>query len=210
MKNNILIALLLPTIFISCSKSRFEITPDYHIKKGDVEFSTELVLLFNEKEPGFQMRSAGIAGVAYGVATWEAIVGTPDILKQVKRDDSQHGDGWNDRILDAKNVNRTPNLYMSGTSLKLKAESMSKSKDTTFIHYEKNDYVETTGKVYAEKEQICFEVVFIPAKDGYFSIGFTNAPAFSIDEVDELWQPLIWQEKRMPDMPYMTLASRAK
>jgi len=38
MKTNILIALLLPAIFIGCSKSRFKVTPDFHIKEGDVEY----------------------------------------------------------------------------------------------------------------------------------------------------------------------------
>ncbi len=207
MKNSIPIALLLSTIFIACSKPGFEVTPDYHIKKGNVEFSTDLVLLFNEQESGFKLRPAGIAGLRY-IATWEAAVGKPDILKQVERDDSQYGDGRDDRILDKQNINLTPNLFRAGRSLVLKAESMSKSNDTTFIHYENNDYGETIGKVYTETEQICFEVVFTPAKDGYFSIGFTHAPAFSIEEVDELWQPLIWRGKRMPDMPYLTLAFR--
>src|SRR5690606_25142549 len=32
--------------------------------------------------------------------------------------------------------------------------------------------------------------------------------AKGLDEVEEIWQPLIWQEKRFPDKPYLTLAYR--
>jgi hypothetical protein len=49
---------------------------------------------------------------------------------------------------------------------------------------------------------------FTPKIDGYYSVGFTGAPAHSLSDVDEIWQPLIWQEKRFPPASYMELAYR--
>src|SRR5690606_38597027 len=48
--------------------------------------------------------------------------------------------------------------------------------------------------------------VLKPKKAGYFSVGYTGAPEFDPTSLAEIWQPLIWQEKRFPDYPYVTTA----
>ncbi|MDF1573236.1 MAG: DNRLRE domain-containing protein [Bacteroidales bacterium] len=42
--------------------------------------------------------------------------------------------------------------------------------------------------------------------DAWFSVGYYGAPAYSIDEVTEIFQPLPWTEKRFPSAPYLTPA----
>jgi hypothetical protein len=49
---------------------------------------------------------------------------------------------------------------------------------------------------------------FTPKRDGWYSVAYTGAPAPDLMEVDELWQPLIWLEKRFPNRPYLTDAAR--
>ena len=45
---------------------------------------------------------------------------------------------------------------------------------------------------------------FAPAKAGYYSIGYTGAPGVSPADMDEMWQPMIWQEKRFPNLSYLS------
>src|SRR3546814_4316848 len=49
----------------------------------------------------------------------------------------------------------------------------------------------------------------VSSSDLGYSVGYTGAPASDIKSVEEIWQPLIWQEKRFPDRPYLTLAFRS-
>lgn len=41
-------------------------------------------------------------------------------------------------------------------------------------------------------------------KDGSFSIGYTGAPEISLASVQEVWQPLVWTQKRFPADSYLT------
>jgi hypothetical protein len=47
-------------------------------------------------------------------------------------------------------------------------------------------------------------VTMTPKSDGYYSVGFTGAPAISFASVEWVWQPLIWQGKRFPQDSYLT------
>lgn len=50
---------------------------------------------------------------------------------------------------------------------------------------------------------------FTPSETGYYGIGYTGAPATALSAVDEIWQPLVWQEKRFPTQSYLTPAYQA-
>ena len=45
---------------------------------------------------------------------------------------------------------------------------------------------------------------FTPKKDGWYSVGYSGAPELKPADLDELWQPLIWQEKRFPRLPFLS------
>lgn len=45
---------------------------------------------------------------------------------------------------------------------------------------------------------------FIPARNGYMAIRFAPFADVSYDQAESLWQPLIWQERRMPDSCYVS------
>lgn len=48
---------------------------------------------------------------------------------------------------------------------------------------------------------------FTPQKTGAFSIGYYGAENHVIDDVEELWQPMVWTDRIMPTDSYMTPAS---
>lgn len=45
---------------------------------------------------------------------------------------------------------------------------------------------------------------FTPKRDGWYSVGYTGAPEIAPSQADEIWQPLIWQEKRFPRMSFLS------
>ncbi len=47
-----------------------------------------------------------------------------------------------------------------------------------------------------------------PRRDAWFSVGYTGAPAADPSVLEELWQPLCWQERRMPNQPFLTESGR--
>ncbi|HRJ72676.1 MAG TPA: hypothetical protein PLS03_10650, partial [Terrimicrobiaceae bacterium] len=47
---------------------------------------------------------------------------------------------------------------------------------------------------------------FTPAEAGWYSVGYVGAPEARLAEVREIWQPLIWQEKRFPEESVLTPA----
>ena len=44
-------------------------------------------------------------------------------------------------------------------------------------------------------------------KHGAYSVGFYGMPAHQIDSVEELWQPMVWTEKKFPGNSYLTPSS---
>lgn len=49
---------------------------------------------------------------------------------------------------------------------------------------------------------------FLPKREGYYSVGYVRAPAFDIEQLDEVYQPMFWQEKRFPGISYLLLTFR--
>lgn len=54
----------------------------------------------------------------------------------------------------------------------------------------------------AEEPLLRFE--YKTAKSGYYSIGYCGAPETDPAQSDELWQPLVWTQKRFPGKSYLT------
>jgi hypothetical protein len=61
----------------------------------------------------------------------------------------------------------------------------------------------------AGKEEPKLTYTLTPTEARYYSIGFTGAPSQTADAVDWIYQPAIWQGKRIPDKAYLTDESRA-
>lgn len=45
-----------------------------------------------------------------------------------------------------------------------------------------------------------------PRIEAWFSVGYTGAPVHRLDDLAEVWQPFLWQEKRFPERSYLTAA----
>lgn len=173
-------------------------------------FAPTFTILYNVKDPAMALKPAGIKKVAYNVLTWKVTDSSKADFTQQKINASMAGDGFDDRILRSKTEWRTANIFNAGASTTIKATGFRQQKDTVFFsfppagEFSLNAYVITSAKPYP-----VLHFTFKPARAGFYSIGYTGAPAFAAAEVAGIWQPLIWQEKRVPDAAYLTPAFMA-
>jgi hypothetical protein len=224
---NRLFAYLLSVIWVFCfscsqridfSNDKFKITISEKQKiiirdkpsGKEFEFIPSFRILFRNDNPKMEFRPANISNVPYNVVTWVAAPQSVSKKTDEKtRDESHHGDGFDSRILDADLSNRTADIFQSGESV-VRTPFKMEQKDSALVFYYANEdgmdfraWISLPEKGYPK---LTFE--FTPSRSGYYSIGYTGAPSFALEEVKEIWQPLIWQEKRFPDKSYMTMAYR--
>jgi hypothetical protein len=177
---------------------------------GPVDLEMTFCILFTDKAPKVENRpSAGDVG--YNVPSWH----NPLLKKgaasiQQRSDDLSVGDGFDPSILKGSKDSRTADLFQAAPQVTVTAnQSIKTEKGFRFLFPEHPAFrMEATIEVPDPAAPPVFSYRFTPKKDGYYSVGFTGAPAHALAAVDEIWQPLIWQEKRFPPASYMELAYR--
>ncbi|WP_262245507.1 hypothetical protein [Parapedobacter soli] len=173
-------------------------------------FLPHFTVLYSPDDPNLAMRSAGITDVNYNVATWKTYPGKVSDLPVSQKNVATAGDGFDDRILEAKSSGRTVSLsHAAAEVIEVRATDSERRGDTLFYHFPSTDGFALKAYLLVEDKpypKLHFD--FQAKQDGWYTVGYTGAPAKGLDEVEEIWQPLIWQEKRFPDKPYLTLAYR--
>ncbi|HEX6428780.1 MAG TPA: hypothetical protein VF008_13890 [Niastella sp.] len=173
-------------------------------------FSPSFVVLYNATDPGMALKPAGIKKVDYNVLTWKVSDSTKADFKQKKVNASMAGDGFDDRILRTKADWRTANIFNAGERTELQANEVKQKGDTIFFIFPANEnFVLTALLITSTKPYPLLKYAFRALRPGYYSVGYTGAPAFDQDKAAGIWQPLIWQEKRFPDAAYCTPAFMA-
>lgn len=173
------------------------------------QFKPNFSVIYSEEDPNMAMRPAGIEGVPYNIITWTAHQEKDADLDKVKRSDSSVGDGFDETILEGEAAKRSSNPYNAGTVFSISASEMEMTEGTIQLIFDDHEWFDFSAQI-ADLEGRNPSITFTikPKKDGFFSVGYTGAPEFSLSQVTEIWQPLIWQEKRFPESPIMTLAFR--
>ncbi|MDR2916128.1 MAG: hypothetical protein LBV74_15100 [Tannerella sp.] len=182
--------------------NRIEITLNGEV----ISFSTEFTLLYSATDPKLSTKYASIKNVGYSLPVWNTNV-KEAALEQNNRTAAQYGDGFDDDILSKSIQPVTANIFVSGERHVFTSDGMVETGKEYQFNYPESVYGKLT--VYAANGQyptLTYE--FIPSRDGYYSVGYTGAPSISVPDVKEIWQPMIWHEKRIPDEPCMSLAYR--
>ncbi|MDF2192710.1 hypothetical protein [Paraflavitalea sp. CAU 1676] len=175
----------------------------------DYRFLPVFTILYNATDPGMALKPTGLQKVEYNVLTWKVSDSVRYDFKQKKIGAAMAGDGFDDRILRAKAEWRTANIYHAGDRTVLAATGIKKVKDTIlFILPAAADFT-LSAYLLENGPYPSLHFSFKPHKPGYYSVGYSGAPAFAPDAVAGIWQPLIWQEKRIPDGAYCTPAFMA-
>ncbi|MDR0902797.1 MAG: hypothetical protein LBM92_08515, partial [Opitutaceae bacterium] len=184
------------------------------------DFLPAFTILFRADNPQIAFRSAGIPKVPYNVPTWAVDAARASKIN-VKRDATQGGDGFDDRILDGKTANRAFNLFdaadrselAAGPATPAPAASSSAPASpapgtTAYTFPDTNPHVRIAATLtrFDGNHFPLLTVTVTRKQDGWLSIGYTGAPAFADTGAQEAWQPLIWTERRFPAQPYLTSA----
>lgn len=173
-------------------------------------FTPSFVVLYNATDPGMALKPSGIKKVEYNVLTWKVKDSSRADFAQKKVSAAVAGDGFDDRILRGKAEWRTANIFNAGERTTIKATGTRQQGDTIFFvfpetpPYKLSVYLLTTAKPYP-----LLQYSFRSSRPGYYSIGYTGAPTCTPEKAAAVWQPLIWQEKRIPDAAYLTPAFMA-
>jgi len=168
-------------------------------------FKPNFVVICNDRDPELALKPSGLKKVSYNIPTWKTTDSSLADYHQQIVSASVAGDGFDDKILRSAKQDRTANIYHAGKTHFLSAIKTISVGDS--IHFVFPEHALFTLKAWLIKSSLPYpkmEFLFAPKKNGFYSVGYIGAPSFKSDQVDELWQPLIWTEKRVPLQPYLT------
>ncbi|WP_235884335.1 hypothetical protein [Pedobacter hiemivivus] len=193
-----------------CMKSNAQIVTDSKgvkiiSKDKTYLFKPDFVVICNERDPELALKPSGLKKVAYNIPTWKTDDSILADYHQQIVNASVAGDGFDDKILRSAKQDRTANIYHAGKTYFLSAVKTVNAGDSIYFIFP--EHALFTLKAWLIKSSLPYpkiEFLFIPKKNGFYSVGYIGAPSFKSDLVDELWQPLIWTEKRAPLQPYLT------
>lgn len=180
-------------------------------ESGDWTMGMRFAVFYSSTDPQMEMRG-GAAGVAYNVVSWfnEALDEDSGTVTQID-DFASVGDGFDPRILRGSTSFRTADLFEAAPHVQITAESVRREGDSWVYEFPEHPSFTLRAALSQpdSSEPPILRYELTPKIDGYFSVGYTGAPAYELDAVDEIWQPLVWQEKRFPRVSNMTLAFRS-
>jgi hypothetical protein len=177
---------------------------------GPVDLAMTFSILFSDQAPKLENRPLAIEP-NYNAPSWHNPSLNPgDATIKQKNDDLSVGDGFDPSILRGSKTSRTADLFKAAPQVTLTAtKSVPTATGFSFSFPEHPAFtLEASIELPDPAAPPVLSYRFTPKKDGYYSVGYTGAPAHPLAAVDEIWQPLIWQEKRFPPASFMELAYR--
>ena len=177
---------------------------------GDWEMAMRFAVFFSTTDPKMEMRG-GADGVRYNVVSWfnEALPEDSETVQQFD-DFASVGDGFDPQILRGSTSFRTSDLFQAAPHVAVTANAVTRQGDRWIYTFPDNPAFSLRAELslpHAGAPPV-LRYELTPKVDGWFSVGYLGAPAHPLDKVDEIWQPLVWQEKRFPGASNMTLAFR--
>ncbi|MFM1902983.1 MAG: hypothetical protein RLZZ440_883 [Planctomycetota bacterium] len=170
-------------------------------------FAPRFVVLRSETDPKLQIRGGSPGGVDYNLTTWgkdERPPADPDL----------HVPDGSDPSLDrAFGADRTADLFRACPAAWIEAEAAvpidTRTRGVRWQFQPTASFTfEAEVTLPTDETPPVLSFTFTPRQQGWYSIGYVGAPTATLEEADEIWQPLIWNEKRLPDQSYLTQAFR--
>ena len=178
---------------------------------GEWEMAMRFAVFYSPTNPQMELRGAA-GGVRYNVVSWfnRALNENSESVQQIE-DFASVGDGFDPQILRGSTSFRTSDLFQAAPHVSVTAESVRQEGDRWLFSFPENPGFTLRAELSLPDPSAppVLRYELTPKMDGFFSVGYLGAPAHALDEVDEIWQPLVWQEKRFPGHSNMTLAFRA-
>ncbi len=175
-------------------------------------FAPEFTLLFADKNPNLETRwgryqdaglKSGDTGSVYHVLTWgkpaKAVVTTEHVADGYDPDADRH-----------YGAGRSPNLFQAGHCTSLRGTAAPADNGRIVWTFPETDGVSLRAElsVPANGSAPLLQWHARVAKPGWYSLGYTGAPACAPAEIQELWQPLIYTERRFPEDSFLEASAR--
>ncbi len=179
---------------------------------GSWVFKPVFTVFRTTKDPNLALRPSDTMH-EYNCPTWEVkdVKLSPDTtLKEIKPSSTSGGDGFDESIILGGRKRRTDDLFKAAPTTTIAASGAAAKNDGIYWTFPAHPSFSFEAKLtlpQGEAEPVLI-FTFKPKKNGYYSVGYTGAPQFKLDDVSEIWQPMFWQEKRFPDKSYIALAFR--
>lgn len=156
---------------------------------GPVDLDMTFCILFSDQALKLENRPLAI-GPDYNAPTWinPALKPGDTTIKQ-KNDDLAVGDGFDPSILKGSKTSRTADLFKAAPQVTLTAiESVPTATGFSFSFPEHPAFtLEGSIELPDPAAPPVLSYHFTPKKDGYYSVGYTGAPAQPLAIVDEIW-----------------------
>ena len=180
-------------------------------RAGSWRFSPRFTVLYSAKDPKLALRPSGSVG-GYNCPTWvvtEKELNSTQKLARTERRVTQGGDGFDERIIEGDTRGRTADLFHAGSIRTIAAAKAVVDPGNIIWAFPGHpSFVITARLTVPENTEPVLEFTLTPKKGGYYSVGYTGAPALELSQLEEIWQPMFWQEKRFPEKSYLALAFR--
>lgn len=146
---------------------------------------------------------SGDAGSTYHVLTW----GKPADAVVTNEHVADGYDPDSDRFYGA---DRSPNLFAAGKLLTLRATGAREESGRIIWTFPPTDGVTLKAEfvVPDDGSQPRLTLQAEVARPGWYSFGYVGAPACDPAAIDELWQPLVYTERRFPEDSFLEASAR--
>ncbi|MDT8390066.1 MAG: hypothetical protein RRC34_06115 [Lentisphaeria bacterium] len=148
-----------------------------------------------------------VAGTNYkGATSW--ISSVPDANSGIGNGDNQdQGDGFDPTVVTSPGK-RTANLFAAAVSQEIRPIADNVETDGIVYQFGKDSAFVFSAKLGfdAETKIPLLTTTLTAATDACYSVAYTGAPATPFADTEQIWQPLIWQERRFPATSYLTAA----
>ena len=176
-------------------------------------FAPRFTVLIADADPKMEMRWGEFGDPAmtlYNVSTWQTKpAGKPD----AKIDPNAHvEDGFDPKSDRGADAGRTANYFRAAPNVTVEACGATEEAGRINWTFQSHDAFELSASIElppgSAEPKLSFR--FVPRAEGkWYSVGYTGAPEADAKAIDEAWQPLVWQEKRFPNTPFLTESYRA-
>jgi hypothetical protein len=173
-----------------------------HAGPVHAEFSPAFTVLLRSDDPQFAVRPNRVKGVGYSVETWFTGADETAVADSMN---TMVGDGFDPRILKGDQKGRISDVFRAGERVTLTASSSEVTDGAITWKFEGGGRfrLSATLSLPLVGEPV-LRVTFVPRADGWYSVGYTGAPAMEPSAADEFFQSPFWTRKRFPERSYLT------
>jgi hypothetical protein len=177
--------------------------------QGSWIFRSDFSVIIADQDPKPAMRPAGYERVSFNVLTWEsARLNERNSLRIGTPSDNETGDGFDNRILKGEKSRRTADVFAAAPVFEARATKVTRDGSALRFTYPRHDDFDLSAvlSLPAGDAEPILAFTLTPKKDAWYSVGYSGAPAYEVDQLAAIWQPFLWQEMRFPSTSYLTAA----